>query len=464
MSRPRVRTASLVALVIVLAAGAGTAGFFETRAVRRHQGPTPTTSAGPTAWPAALSAATASPAPVATAGAGRAATAAAVARALAAPLRDGALGARLLAQVIDVDSGTPLYGHLPGTAAAPASTAKLLTAAAVLAAYPATHRFTTSVAAGAAGTLVLVGGGDPTLTAVAAGKTADYPGAARISDLAAQLHGVPVTRVVVDDSLFAGPSVSPDWAGEDVPSSYASAITAVMADGGRAHPGDAIRSSAPDLAAGRALAAALGHPQLPVTRGAAPSGARTLATVRSAPLRELVEQMLQQSDNVIAEVLARQVAVARHQPASFTGAAAAVRAELAGLHVQVGAGMRDGSGLAAADRVSPAALTAVLRLAATGPAGPRALLAGLPVAAGSGTVADRYLGGRAGAAGAGAVRAKTGTLTGVSSLAGLVHTRDGRLLAFALIADRVPAGAAATDAADAALDAVAATLARCGCS
>jgi len=459
-----VRTASLVALVIVLAAGAGTAGFFETRALRSHRDPAPSASAAPTAWPAALSAATAAPAPVVTAGAGQVPAAAAVARALATPVRDPALGSRLLAQVIDVDSGTSLFADRPGTPAAPASTAKLLTAAAVLAAYPGTHRFTTSVAAGAGGALVLVGGGDPTLTAAAAGKAADYPGAARISDLAAQLHGVPVTRIVVDDSLFAGPSVSPDWAAEDVPSSYASAITAVLADGGRARPGDAIRSAAPDLAAGHALAAALGHADLPVTRGAAPSGARTLATVRSAPLRELVEQMLQQSDNVIAEVLARQVAVARHLPASFTGAAAAVRAEMAGLGVQVGAGLRDGSGLAAADRVSPAALVAVLRLAATGPAGPRALLAGLPVAAWSGTLADRYLGGRAVAAGAGAVRAKTGTLTGVSSLAGVVHTRDGRLLAFALIADRVPPGAAATDAADAALDAIAATLARCGCS
>jgi D-alanyl-D-alanine carboxypeptidase/D-alanyl-D-alanine-endopeptidase (penicillin-binding protein 4) len=86
------------------------------------------------------------------------------------------------------------------------------------------------------------------------------------------------------------------------------------------------------------------------------------------------------------------------------------------------------------------------------------VLAGLPVAGWSGTLVDRYLAGRD-RSGAGVVRAKTGTLTGVSALAGLVHDADGRLLVFAFDADRVRS----TDAADAALDGLAAGLARCGC-
>jgi D-alanyl-D-alanine carboxypeptidase/D-alanyl-D-alanine-endopeptidase (penicillin-binding protein 4) len=83
----------------------------------------------------------------------------------------------------------------------------------------------------------------------------------------------------------------------------------------------------------------------------------------------------------------------------------------------------------------------------------------LPVAAWSGTLADRYVG----SSGAGVVRAKTGTLTSVSTLAGLVQDKGGRLLAFALMADRVGPSAADTDAAEAALDRVASTLASCGC-
>ncbi len=78
----------------------------------------------------------------------------------------------------------------------------------------------------------------------------------------------------------------------------------------------------------------------------------------------------------------------------------------------------------------------------------------------SGTLHDRY-GASPEAAAAGRVRAKTGTLTGVSSLAGAVRDASGRLLIFALDADRAPPGG--SQAADAALDRVAATLAACGC-
>lgn len=101
----------------------------------------------------------------------------------------------------------------------------------------------------------------------------------------------------------------------------------------------------------------------------------------------------------------------------------------------------------------------MLRIAAIGTrAGLRAVISGLPVAGWSGTLADRFVSGQS-RTGAGVVRAKTGTLTGVSTLAGLVHDRDGRLLGFALVADRAPA----TTPAETALDSVVSRLSSCGC-
>ena len=86
----------------------------------------------------------------------------------------------------------------------------------------------------------------------------------------------------------------------------------------------------------------------------------------------------------------------------------------------------------------------------------RPLLTGLPVAALSGTLAERF---DESAGAAGWVRAKTGSLRGVTSLAGTVQDADGRLLVFAVLADAVPATTAARDA----VDSVAAALVACGC-
>jgi D-alanyl-D-alanine carboxypeptidase/D-alanyl-D-alanine-endopeptidase (penicillin-binding protein 4) len=450
VSRPR--TAALVLAVLLVVTGAAAGGYLLTRTVRAPAAPKAASASRPPA-PAVLGAATHQPSTSAAPAAGAAPAAPAVAAALTRPAHAPGLGGRLRADVLDVGSGRQLYRLGARSPAAPASTAKILTAAAILAVDSPTDRILTMIRRGPSGTLVLVGGGDPTLSGAPAGKEPAYPGSARLADLAAQLHGRTVRRIVVDDSLFAGPEISPDWAGEDVPSDYASAITAVLADGGRAAPGDVQRSAQPDLAAGRELARLLGRPDLPVTRGRAQPGAATLATVRSAPIGTLVEQMLQNSDNVLAECLGRQVALAEHQPASFRGAAAAIRAVLGRAGADPGPGLRDASGLAAGDRISTVALAGVLRTVAM-TARLHPVLAALPVAGWSGTLAARYRAGPARSA-AGVIRAKTGTLTAVSSLAGLVHDRSGRLLAFAFIADRAQSNAVA----DAALDRLAARLA-----
>jgi D-alanyl-D-alanine carboxypeptidase/D-alanyl-D-alanine-endopeptidase (penicillin-binding protein 4) len=393
-------------------------------------------------------------------------TAAGVARLLAGPLADRRLGDRVAATVLDAETGEVLLDRSAGAYVLPASTAKLVTAVAVLASNAPDRRLTTRLVAGAhPGEVVLVGGGDGTLSGATGGAPATYPGAPRLVTLAAAARtaGVrKVTRVVVDGSLFAGPRLAPGWDPVDIGGGYVAPITALMLDGGRQGPGVRARSAEPDLAAGRALAAALGAPAAPVVRGRAPAAARLLGEVRSQPMTRLVEQMLLASDNVLADLLARQVAVAEGEPASFAGAVAASRAVLARLGLPAGGDrLVDGSGLSLTDRVTPALLAALLRVA-TAADRPElhALVAGLPVAGYDGTLDDRF-GAPAAAPAAGQVRAKTGTLTGVSSLAGLVRGAGGRLLAFAVVADRVPA--TGTLGAEAALDTVAATLARCGC-
>jgi D-alanyl-D-alanine carboxypeptidase/D-alanyl-D-alanine-endopeptidase (penicillin-binding protein 4) len=440
---------------------AGAAGFGITDYVRDHRHDRDTVSGA--AIPDQVGGASARPAAPA-ANPGTPATPEHITLALRQVATDPDLGPRLRAMILDAATGSVLYDRGGTAPAAPASTAKILTAVAVLATHRPTDRITTRVVRGtSAGTAVLVGGGDPTLTAATGATAPAYAGAARISDLAAQLRkrNLPIIRIVVDGSRFSGPTVSPAWAPEDVPSDYASAITAVMADGGRADPGDTVRSASPDLAAGAALASDLDVPDAQIVRGRAPAHATVLATVRSATYATLLEEMLQASDNVLAEALGRQVAIAMHQPASFAGAARAVRQVLAKLGVDPGTGMLDSSGLSARDRISVVTLTRVLRLViADRDHSLRTVLSDLPVSAWSGTLATRFVG--TNRAAGGLVRAKTGTLTGVSSLAGVVHTADGRLLVFALIADQVPPGYATY--AEAAEDAIVSRLAACGCS
>jgi D-alanyl-D-alanine carboxypeptidase/D-alanyl-D-alanine-endopeptidase (penicillin-binding protein 4) len=402
-------------------------------------------------------------------------TAAGLARALAPGLTDKALGGHVAISVLDAATGRPVLETSAREVVLPASTAKIATAVAALTALAPDHRLTTRVVAGAAaGDVVLVGGGDPTLAGPF--TRPGYPRPAQLADLAAKvrtaLAGAPVRRVVVDDSLYSGPLLGPGWRPQYVTSGDVAPVTALMVDGGRTRlpplvgPARAPRQGDPALAAGRALAGLLGVPKAVVVRGTATAGARSLAEVSSPTVPQLVEAMLTRSDNDLAEALARQVAIAKGRPASFAGAAAALQEVLGDVLGKVGAipgsvRLLDGSGLSRLDRVQPAALTRLL--AAVAGADRERLfpvLSGLPVAGFDGTLEKRYRKGP-GLPAAGVVRAKTGTLNGVSALAGLVRTRDGRLLAFDFTADAVPLSLAL--ASQTALDRLAAALAGCGC-
>ncbi|MDG4794372.1 D-alanyl-D-alanine carboxypeptidase/D-alanyl-D-alanine-endopeptidase [Micromonospora sp. WMMD1082] len=405
-------------------------------------------------------------------------------RAVLEPLvGDAALGGRVNVAVADALTGEPLFDRGGGEGTVPASVTKLLTAVTVLTARGPGHRIPTRAVAGAQpGEVVIVGGGDPTL---AAGAKGFYPGAASLADLADQvrtaLGGATPTRIVVDSSRYSGPVYGPGW-DDDIPTGgYGGAITALMLDGARKDPkagqGWAERVPQPDLAAGRAFAQLLGVPADAVRKGTAPPAATEatggpagdtapgaeLGVVHSPPLIRLVDIMISESDNIVAEALARQVALARDQPASFAGAATAMAEVVSELALPVsGLSLADGSGLSRKNLISPALLTELLALAAS-PERPElaAIFGGLPVGGWSGTLRDRYGAAPGTAAGAGVVRAKTGTLTRVHAIAGVVTTAEGRLLTFAVLTDEVPP--AGMEPARAALDRIAAALATCGC-
>ena len=451
----------IMGLLAVVTGVAGSAAFLGAPVVAaRLFGPTPVWQPGRAVEPLApVLAAPADTAPTPTPGA----LSAILGPLVAAP----GVGGHAAVSVVDVATGQSLYSG-QDTASTPASTAKLVTAVTVLAARGPTYRLATRVMAGRSdGEVVLVGGGDPTVTA---GPNGTYPGAARLDELAARataaLGSTAPTRVVYDTSLFTGDQLGPGWDADIPTGGFGAPVVALTMDGARVDPrqtrGKATRTDRPDLATAQAFARALGLPASAVVAGTAAPDARELARVESPPLARIVEIMLAESDNVIAESLARQVAIARNQPGSFAGAAAAMRSVLGELSLPTDQfGLVDGSGLSRNDRLSAGLLTAVLTAAARHENDRlHAVFSGLPVAGYSGTLQERFRTAGAGGSAAGSARAKTGTLNGISAIAGIVTDADGRTLAFAILADAVTKG---TPAAQEALDRIVAALAGCGC-
>ena len=327
---------------------------------------------------------------------------------------------------------------------APGSTMKLLTATAAVAALGADFHFTTqavapsSAADGTVGRLYLIGGGDPLLATperIALDErdpeTAGLPTSplATLADriVAAGIRRIPGGVLGVDDR-YDRTRYLPAWpasARTDI-----GPIGALTVNDGLAGPtgtGAAVADPAVNTASELS--------RLLVARGVevggagradhAPDGATRIATLDSPPLPDVLEELLSASDNLSAEMLTRELGVKEGAGTTARGVQA-IRDELTTLSVDLtGSHFIDGSGLSHDDRLTCPTLLALLRVDARRRFA--AVADGLAIAGRRGTLARSF----GGTPLQDNLRAKTGTLTGVSGLAGYV--RSDRPLTFALL-------------------------------
>jgi D-alanyl-D-alanine carboxypeptidase/D-alanyl-D-alanine-endopeptidase (penicillin-binding protein 4) len=331
----------------------------------------------------------------------------------------------------------------------PASTEKLLTATAALEVLDPQARFKTTAVAAAtpnggvvAGDLTLVGGGDPLLS------TADYVSRFRhqpqlftdLDALAAAITTAGVRQitgsVVGDERRYDPTRYVAGWPQRYIDQNTVGPLSALAVNDGFAkYPTAAARDVSLEPAAEPAVEAAAVLTRLLESRGvdvvgnpragAFPAGAVELGAVESAPLIDVLGELLRESDNNTAELLLKELGLTTAAPTTAGGAAVVtdIVADL-GPHQVV-----DGSGLSLDDRVTCQLLVDVLNRPGTG----EVIDDLLAVAGQSGTLTERFRGTPL----EGVLRAKTGSLTSVASLAGIVDDDDPPLT-FAFIVNADP--------------------------
>ena len=344
-------------------------------------------------------------------------------------------GAYSGAYVVDLETGRALYAEDADVARIPASVEKLYTSATALLRYGPEGTLPTSVRAPAApdaagvveGDLYLRGGGDPSFDAADAGRLADT--------LIAGTGLTEVTgRVVGDESAFDGLRGPPSegfrtsrWVGP------LSALTFNRGFVGRRF------QTSPATTAAAAFTSILRKRGVPVRRagraGVAPAAAVELATLASPAVRSLIAAMNVPSDNFIAETLIKTLGAGFGGAGSTAAGAAVIRSTIAQLGVRTR--VVDGSWLSRSNRTSPRAVVSLLTAMDEGDLA-EPFRASLPVAGRTGTLYDRMRSTSA----RDNCRAKTGTLSNVSALAGYCETRGGGRVAFAFLMNYVwPSGA-----------------------
>ncbi|HEX4903211.1 MAG TPA: D-alanyl-D-alanine carboxypeptidase/D-alanyl-D-alanine-endopeptidase [Acidimicrobiales bacterium] len=349
---------------------------------------------------------------------------------------------------LSVDAGDVRYEHRVDDPQVPASTHKLLTGVAALMALGPDFRHVTRVVAPVPpaggvvpGDLHVVGSGDPLLALGEYANRYDPPEVfSDVRSLADALVAAGITRVdgaiVGDETRYDATRYHPAWPPRFTTQDQTGPLSALTVNDGFVEwppRGDRPVEPAADPAAlgAEVLRVLLEERGVTVGGGArsgpAPQGALVVAEHAGLPLRDVVGQMLRESDNATGELLLKELGLQLEGSGTFEAGARAVARLLAEAGFDVArTAVVDGSGLADGNRLDCALLVDVLGHDATRDA----LRDGMPVAGQTGTLADRWLDTPV----AGRVRAKTGTLNQVTGLAGYVDAPGGEIT-FALVAN-----------------------------
>jgi serine-type D-Ala-D-Ala carboxypeptidase/endopeptidase (penicillin-binding protein 4) len=344
--------------------------------------------------------------------------------------------------LVVAEGSRELFSVNPDLPLVPASTMKLVTAVAALDRLGADTTFRTTVVVdeaprdGVVQDLWLVGGGDPVLgTAEWAASFRHQPALftplERLADDVVAAGVRSVTGLVLgDEARYDTERRGVDWPASSTTAGNVGSLSALLVNDGYARaPGS--RAPFPDPAAGAAgvladLLRLRGVEVAGVGPGGAPRDGEVLAEVHSAPMAEVVGSMVRESDNVTAEMLTKELGLDGSGEGSTEAGTRVLREVLdeAGLPLE-GVDIVDGSGLSRSDRLTCGLLAGLLGDVGTGTGLDRSLA----VAGTTGSLTERFLG----TALVGRMRAKTGSLNGVETLAGIVETDAGRALSFAYL-------------------------------
>ena len=393
----------------------------------------------------------------------------------AAAISQSALG-QFYAYVIDVNTGRVLLDVRGNEATPSASVLKVLSVAAGLSYLPATYTATTRVftVPSQPGTIVLKGGGDHTLSQMTKGSYTTYSKPARLETLANKVltswnSDQAISKIILDSSFFKGPSYSPHWLASDRTNGYISHITALQVDSDRANADQTsyaysgYRSTDPVLKTGTLFRSALKGlaPNAKLVKGVTPKDAVELTSVTSQPITTWMAHATGISDNTETEFIARHAARALGLPAAFNSVEPMVKTMLTALGIDSSQLiMKDASGLAQANRVTPKMITELMQKVALGNSAISPLESYLPVAGvGPGSMGGRFTG--ANSVARKFVKGKTGFIPGLYSLAGVINAKDGSRLAYSIFA-RSAGGKKVGWATRGALDTVATRFYSCG--
>ena len=273
-----------------------------------------------------------------------------------------------------------------------------------------------------------------------------------------------ITELIVDATLWdSGDNWDDSWAESARAKGFLSRVTALQVDGDRSNPAAAMspRGNDPVTRAANTFVDALkaaGNTARSVTiRYENPdSEGAVLARVESRPVQELVTYMLKESDNTLAEFLARQVSLAEGLDGSQSSVGEALHQALEQYGVSAeGITIRDGSGLSAMNQVTPEYIAGILMEVFRSEGSIGFLAEALPIAGVDGSLDDRF--GGENAVVTSRVQAKTGSISGTRSLAGFINGVDDSDRVFAFFAT-----GAVDDDARTALETVVAGVYSCG--